>query len=89
MSISLVAFGCEAHRRWDTKTNNWGQWYASGNVTFPGGISFEWKDGAWIAGESIQLKYFTPGPGQSVFESTTNPKSDGLPPGMSRGVLRQ
>lgn len=81
----LVAFGCDAHRSWDTKTNAWGQWYPIGNVTFPAGIYFEWKNNCWTAGESTQLKYFTPGPGPSILESKTNPKSDGLPPGMSRG----
>jgi len=80
----LVGFGCDAHRSWDTKTNIWGQWYPIGNVTFPAGIYFEWKNEAWTAAESFQLKFFTPGPGPSNLESKTNPKSDGLPPGMSR-----
>jgi hypothetical protein len=80
----LVAFGCDAHRSWDTKSNTWGQWYPIGNVTFPAGINFELKNGAWTAAESFQLKYFIPGPGPSILESKTNPKSDGLPPGMSR-----
>lgn len=80
----LVGFGCDAHRSWDTKSNTWGQWYPIGNVTFPAGIYFEWKNEAWTAAESFQLKFFTPGPGPSILESKTNPKSDGLPPGMSR-----
>jgi hypothetical protein len=84
----LVGFGCDAHRSWDTKSNTWGQWYPIGNVTFPSATSFEWKNEAWTAAESFQLKFFTPGPGPSILESKTNPKSDGLPPGMSRSNSR-
>jgi hypothetical protein len=38
LSISkryLVAFGCDAHRSWDTKTNAWGKWYPIGNARHP------------------------------------------------------
>ena len=83
----LVGFGCDAHRGWDTKTNTWGQWYAFGNVTFPAGIIFESKNSAWIVVESTQLKYFTPGPGPSLLQPRPDPKSDGLPTGMSRAKL--
>ena len=81
----LVGFGCDAHRSWDTKTNRWGQWYPIGNVTFPAGIYFEWKDNAWIASESGQLKFFTPGPGLSIAAPEPVGKTSDLPPGMSRG----
>ena len=81
----IVAFGCEAHRSWDTKTNTWGKWYPIGNVTFPAGITFEWINDAWTARESSQLKYFTPGPGPSIAEPKRESSDVGLPPGMSRG----
>ncbi len=81
----LVGFGCDAHRTWDTKTNAWGQWSPIGNVTFPPGIYFEWKNGAWTAAESFQLKFFTPGPGPSIAEPKRSGKDAGLPPGMTRG----
>lgn len=81
----IVGFGCDAHRSWDTKTNTWGQWHPFGNVTFPSAILFEWTKGEWIARESFQLKYFTPGPGPSVAEPKRESKDVGLPPGMSRG----
>ena len=81
----LVAFGCDAHRTWDTKTNAWGQWYPINNVTFPAAISFEWKNGAWTAAESFQLKFFSPGPGAAISEPSRVGKDAGLPPGMTRG----
>lgn len=81
----LVAFGSEAHRTWDTKTNTWGQWRPNGTVTFPAAVSFEWKDGAWAAHESAQLKFFVPGPGESIIQPERPGKDTGLPPGMSRG----
>lgn len=80
----LVAFGCVAHRCWDTKANTWGQWYNIGNVTFPSAIRFEWKNGAWTTDESTQLKHFIPGPGPSILKRNTSPKSDDLPSGMTR-----
>lgn len=84
----LVSFGCDAHRSWDSKTNTWGQWYPFGNVTFPAGIYFEWKNGAWTASESFQLKFFTPGPGPSIDEPKRSGKDADLPSGMTRGKLR-
>ncbi|QTN32266.1 hypothetical protein HZ994_07955 [Akkermansiaceae bacterium] len=81
----LVAFGSEAHRTWDLKTNTWGEWRPNGSVLFPAGISFEWKGGAWVARESTQLKYFVPGPGESVIRPERTGNDAGLPPGMSRG----
>lgn len=42
----LVAFGSEAHRKWDTKTNTWGQWQPRGSVTFPATVALDWKAGA-------------------------------------------
>lgn len=80
----LVGFGCDAHRTWDTKTNAWGQWSPIGNVTFPSGIFFEWKNGAWTAAESFQLKFFTPGPGPSIAEPKRSGKDADLPPGVTR-----
>ena len=81
----LVRFRCDAHRTWDIKTNMWGQWNPIGNVTFPSAISFGWKNGAWTAAESPQLKFFTPGPGAAVTEPKRSGKDAGLPPGMTRG----
>ncbi len=81
----LVGFGCDAHRTWDTKKNAWGEWLPIGNLTFPAGIYFEWKNGAWTACESFQLKFFTPGPGLPVTQPQRSGKDAGLPPGMSRG----
>jgi hypothetical protein len=81
----LVGFGCDAHRTWDTKANAWGQWYPIGNVTFPAAIAFEWKNGAWTAAESFQLKFFTPGPGAAIAEPKRSGDDAGLPPGMTRG----
>jgi hypothetical protein len=81
----LVALGCDAHRTWDTKTNRWGQWYDTGNPSFPAALSFEWKNNAWTARESAQLKSFSPGPGQSVSTPQQAPTDAGLPPGMTRG----
>jgi hypothetical protein len=81
----MVAFGCDAHRSWDTKNNTWGQWYASGNVTFPSGITFEWINGAWVTRVSPQLQYFTPGPGPSITEPKRAAKDADLPQGMTRG----
>jgi hypothetical protein len=81
----LVAFGSEAHRKWDTKTNTWGQWQPRGSVTFPATVAFDWKAGAWVARESTQLKYFVPGPGESVIRTERTGNDAGLPPGMSRG----
>lgn len=81
----LVAFGSEAHRMWDKKTNTWGEWRPNGSVLFPAGISFEWKGGAWVARESAQLKFFVPGPGESVIRPERTGNDAGLPPGMSRG----
>lgn len=81
----LVAFGSEAHRKWDTKTNTWGAWLPNGTVTFPAAVAFEWKGGAWVARESAQLKFFVPGPGESVIQPQRPAKAAGLPPGMSRG----
>ncbi|MEI6175941.1 MAG: hypothetical protein WCS43_03545 [Verrucomicrobiota bacterium] len=81
----LVSFGCNAHRNWDSKTNTWGQWQPIGNVTFPAGIYFEWKNNAWTARESSQLKFFTPGPGPSINEPKRTGKDAGLPSGMTRG----
>jgi hypothetical protein len=81
----LVSFGCDAHRSWDTKTNTWGQWYPIGNVSFPSAIWFEWKNNAWTASETTQLKFFTPGPGQSIAEPMPVGKTTDLPPGMTRG----
>ncbi len=80
----LVAFGSEAHRTWDTKTNTWREWYPNGSVIFPAALSFQWKNGAWVARESDQLKYFVPGPGESVIQPERPAKDTGLPPGMSR-----
>lgn len=81
----LVSLGCDAHRTWDTKINRWGEWHAFGNPMFPSGLVFEWKNNAWTAKETTQLKFFTPGPGQSVADSKPASKDAGLPPGMSRG----
>jgi hypothetical protein len=81
----LVAFGSEAHRKWDTKTNTWGQWQPRGSVTFPATVAFDWKGGAWVARESTQLKYFVPGPDESVIRPERTGNDAGLPPGMSRG----
>jgi hypothetical protein len=81
----IIAFGSEAHRQWDTKTNTWGQWRPNGTVIFPAAVSFEWKGGAWVARESTQLKYFVPGPGESVIRPERAGNDAGLPPGMSRG----
>lgn len=81
----LVAFGSEAHRTWDTKTNTWEQWRPNGTVTFPSAVAFEWKNGAWVARESAQLKFFVPGPGKSVMQPERTGKDADLPPGMSRG----
>jgi hypothetical protein len=81
----LVAFGSEAHRMWDTKTNTWGQWRPNGTVTFPAAVAFEWKGGAWVPRESAQLKFFVPGPGESVIRPERPGQDAGLPPGMSRG----
>ena len=81
----LVSFSCDAHRSWDSKKNAWGQWYPIGCVLFPPGISIEWKGGKWIPSESDQIKHFIPGPGQSVIAAKPEAKSQGLPPGMTRG----
>lgn len=81
----LVAFDCDAHRTWDTKKNAWGEWLPIGNVTFPAGIYFEWKNGAWTAKGSFQLKYFIPGPGPAIAVPKREGKDAGLPPGMTRG----
>ena len=80
----LIAFDCDAHRSWNTQTNAWGEWQLIGNVTFPSGIYFEWKNGAWTAAESFQLKFFTPGPGPSIVEPKRTGKDADLPPGMTR-----
>lgn len=81
----LVGLSCEAHRNWDAKTNAWGRWYPINNVLFPSAIRVESKDGKWVAVESDQSKYFIPGPGPSIVEKKAAAKSDGLPPGMTRG----
>lgn len=81
----LVGFSCDAHRSWDSKTNAWGQWYPINNVLFPSAIYVEWKGGKWAAVESDQIKYFIPGPGPSIIDPKPAAKSDGLPPGMTRG----
>jgi hypothetical protein len=81
----LVAFDCDAHRTWDTKKSAWGEWLPIGNVTFPTAVVFEWKNGAWTAKESFQLKYFIPGPGPSIAEPKRQGNNAGLPPGMTRG----
>lgn len=81
----LVTFGCDAHRTWDHQANAWGQWLAIGNPSFPSGLVFEWKNNAWIARESAQLKLFSPGPGDAVITRQPHPKDTGLPPGMTRG----
>ena len=85
-----VAFTCVGHRSWDSKTNAWGQWHPIGHLLFPAAITVEWKNGACVAVESDQLKWFTPGPGTAVATpqppspTTPAPPSDGLPPGMTR-----
>ena len=82
----LASLSCDAHRTWDTAKNAWGQWYPIGNVIFPSGIYVEWKGGKWVAAESDMIKYFTPGPGAAVIDpKPAAAKSDGLPPGMTRG----
>jgi len=85
----LVGFACDAHRTWDTKTNNWGEWHAIGNPMFPSGIFVEWKDGAWSVKDTSRLKHFTPGLGAAVRTPVAASKRTGkdadLPPGMSRG----
>lgn len=84
----FVSFTCQGHRSWDSKTNAWGQWYAFGHVVFPKGITVEWKNGACLAVESEQLRWFSPGPGAAAVApqpaARQEPKSDGLPPGMTR-----
>ncbi len=81
----LVGLSCDAHRTWDKKKNAWGQWYAIGNVIFPSAITVEWKGGKWVAVESDMMKHFIPGPGPSISDPKSGPKSNGLPPGMTRG----
>ena len=81
----LVGFSCDAHRSWDSKTNAWGQWYPINNVLFPSAIYVEWKGGKWAAVESDMIKHFIPGPGPSTVAPKPAPKSDDLPPGMTRG----
>lgn len=81
----LVSLSCEAHRSWDAKTNGWGQWYPINNVLFPSAINVEWKGGKWVAVESDMIKHFIPGPGPSTVAPKPAPKSDDLPPGMTRG----
>ena len=81
----LVSLSCDAHRSWDTQANAWGKWYPINNVTFPAAIIVEWQGDKWVALESDQIKYFTPGPGGAIV-TPKNPeaKSDGLPQGMTR-----
>jgi hypothetical protein len=81
----LVGFGCDGHRSWDSKTNAWGKWYPLGHVMFPAGVTLEWKGGKWVAVETDQMKYFTPGPGPSIAVPKPSGKNAGLPPGMTRG----
>lgn len=81
----MVGLSCDAHRSWDAKAKAWGQWYTIGNVLFPSAIVVEWQGGKWVALESDQIKYFFPGPGPSIAPPKPDPKSDGLPPGMTRG----
>ena len=81
----VVCFSCDAHRSWESKKNEWGQWYPIGYMLFPGAINIEWKGGKWVAIETDQLKYFSPGPGQSVIAPKPGGNSQGLPPGMTRG----
>lgn len=81
----LVAFGCDAHRTWDSKTNRWRDWLPIGNVTFPPAIYLEWKNGKWAPAEASRLKFFVPVPGPSTVDPKPTAKSDGLPPGMTRG----
>jgi hypothetical protein len=81
----LVVFSCDAHRSWDSKKNSWGEWCPIGNVLFPAALNIEWKGGKWVAIETMQIKYFSPGPGLSVIAPKPDTKLQGLPPGMTRG----
>ncbi len=81
-----VAFGCDAHRSWDSKKNAWGEWLPIGNVLFPSGITLDWKGQKWTADPSSRLNHFTPGPGPSISDGKgQKPQAAGLPAGMTRG----
>ena len=81
----MVGLSCDAHRSWDAKAKAWGQWYPIGNVLFLSAIVVEWQGGKWVALESDQIKYFIPGSGPSIAARKPDQKSEGLPPGMTRG----
>ena len=88
----FMALSCDAHRSWDSKTNAWGTWHAMGHVLFPSAITLELKNGVWTLPEGSQLKWFAPGPGAPIAAAQEparqDPKSDGLPPGMTRVPAR-
>ncbi len=81
-----VAFGCDAHRIWDVKTTRWGEWQAQNFTDFPLGLAFQLKKGVWTADSPMLLKYFAPGPGTNISDSTVKPagKTTDLPPGMQK-----
>jgi hypothetical protein len=81
-----VAFGCDAHRIWDVKTTRWGEWQPRNFTDFPLGLAFQLKKGVWTADSPALLKYFTPGPGTNIADSTVKPagKTTDLPPGMQK-----
>jgi hypothetical protein len=81
-----VIFGCSAHREWDADINRWGEWLSYGYGEFPLGIVFHFKNDVWIAESPALLKYFAPGPGQSISDSKIKEATKGasLPPGMQK-----
>ncbi len=80
----FVSLSCDASRTWNRKTNAWDKWQLFGHGLFPSGITVEQTGGKWTALESAQLKWFSPGPGEGATTTQPDPKSDGLPPGMTR-----
>lgn len=81
-----VAFGCDAHRIWDAKNSRWGEWLAHSFSDFPLGLAFQLKKGVWVADSPSLLKYFAPGPGAGISDTTVKPagKTSDLPPGMQK-----
>ncbi len=81
-----IAFGCDAYRVWDVKTSRWGEWQARNFTDFPLGLAFQLKKGVWTADSPALLKYFSPGPGTNISDSSVKPagKTNDLPPGMQK-----